>query len=44
MDLVIAFGVGVLLGGAVAVASMVAFMHCLNKAFDHDEDLRRIEN
>lgn len=43
MNLVIAFGVGVILGGVLAVVSMVAFMHCLNKAFDHDEDLRRIE-
>lgn len=40
MDLVIAFGVGVLLGGAVAVASMVAFMHYINKVFDKDEELR----
>ena len=44
MNLVIAFGVGVIMGGAVAVASMVAFMHCLNKAFDRDEDFRRIDD
>ena len=44
MNLVIVFGGGVILGGVLAVASMVAFMHCVNKAFEHDEDFRRIEN
>lgn len=40
MNLVIVFGVGVILGGVLAVASMVAFMHYINKIFDKDEDLR----
>lgn len=40
MNLVIVFGVGVILGGVLAVASMVAFMHLVNKAFDKDEDFR----
>ncbi len=44
MNLVIAFACGTVVGGVIAVVSMVAFMHCVNKAFEHDEDFRRIEN
>ena len=41
MNLVIAFACGTVVGGVIAVVSMVAFMHCLNKAFNADEDFRR---
>ncbi len=41
MDLVIAFGIGVIVGGVLAVLAMAALLYWLNKAIDNDEDLGR---
>ena len=41
MDLVIAFGIGVIVGGVLAVLAMAALLYWLNKAIDADEDLGR---
>lgn len=41
MDLLISFGIGVIVGGGIAVTAMVAFAHYVINAADADEDLGR---
>lgn len=41
MNELAAFGVGVVVGGVLAVLVMAAVIYWLNKAIDNDEDLRR---
>ncbi len=41
MNELVAFGVGVVTGGVLAILAMVAVIYWINKAIDNDEDLRR---
>ena len=41
MNELIAFGVGVIVGGGLAVLAMAAGIYWLNKAIEEDEDLNR---
>lgn len=41
MNELAAFGVGVIVGGVLAVLAMAAVIYWLNKAIEEDEDLNR---
>lgn len=41
MNELAAFGVGVIVGGVLAIASMVIVIIFINRAIDNDEDLGR---
>lgn len=42
MDQLIAFGLGMLAGGALAIVSIIIVIAFINRAIDNDEDLRRL--